>query len=557
MGMRTLRSGRTMPGIPGATLVFAITASIAVSAHAQPAPATLAAPFAEFDKPGVPGCAVAVSRSGKTVASGGYGVRDIAGSDPITPDTVFDTASISKQFTAFSILLLESRGKLSLDDSITRFVPELGAAAAPITLRHLIHHMGGVRDHLQLAGLAGTRGLGDPDGNTALAILARQKGVAFPAGSAFLYSNSGYYLLALTVERVDGRIFGRFLKEEIFSPLGMTRTELMAGAPVSVRPLGRGYQVKAGGGFELSEPLSDVPGPGGIYSTVNDLLRWQDNYRTARIGGRAVIDAMRRKGVLSSGTEIYYAAGLGIEEYRGLKTISHGGSWKGYRGHLVSFPEQDLAIAILCNRTDGWPGRKADAVAEMWLEPQMAPKGPPNKAAALAPGIDDLSQVSMGPYRNAVSGSYLWLAREDGREIMRYGSLRAPLERISPGVFGFNFGQGWRYAAFDRVDGAIVMRAPFYGDPPLYTPVPAWKIADPEHYAGTYHSDEVGGDFILSVRGDGLDLSAGGKVLPLRAGAAGDLESPAIYMIVVPVTGPADHLILRDNSLGDIRFTRK
>jgi CubicO group peptidase (beta-lactamase class C family) len=298
-----------------------------------------------------PGCAAGVMQNGRILWTRGFGCADLDTGRPITPDTVFNIASISKQITAFAVLLLAQEGRLSLDDPARFYVPELGSYAAPVTIRILLHHTGGLADYMDSAEAAG---IGPEQKLTAAQVLAftgAMTAAERPAGVAYDYSNTGYYLLSLIVERVSGRSMKAFAEDRIMRPLGMNRSTIVDAYPAGIAELARGY-APADTGYRIDESLWENSGDGQVHTTIGDLLLWARNLETGAVGGIALARQMREAGTLADGTILDYAAGLEIDAYRGTRTIGHGGSWAGYNGDLLWLPERRLIVAILYNFED-------------------------------------------------------------------------------------------------------------------------------------------------------------------------------------------------------------
>ncbi len=295
--------------------------------------------FEKWDKPDSPGCALAVIKDGRIVYKRGIGMANLDHDVPITPATVFYMASVSKQFTAAAIALLAQQGKLSLDDEVRKYIPELPDFGTPITLRHLIHHTSGLPTWLA----GGTR-LDDE-----LELVSRLKELNFPPGEKYLYSNRGYMLLALIVGRVSGQSLRAFTRAEIFEPLGMKNTHFRDDHGEIVKHLAYGYEPAKGDAFRRTTFKSDIVGAGGLLSTVEDLALWDRNFYDKRVGGSALIEQLHQRGRLNNGEELEYAFGLVIREYRGLPIVEHGGYYLGYRTQLMRFPEQRFSVACLCN----------------------------------------------------------------------------------------------------------------------------------------------------------------------------------------------------------------
>jgi CubicO group peptidase (beta-lactamase class C family) len=337
--------------------------------------------FAEFAQPGQPGCSVGVMRNGALLHASAYGLGDIGAHKPLDADSIFNIASVSKEFTAFSILLLAERKALSIDDPLIKYVPELSASAQGVTLRHLLHHMGGLRDYTWLLML---RGRSMSEGATqfeTIEALGRQQSANSPPGTAYAYSNSGYVLLGTVVERVSGRSMKQFTAENIFGPLGMKHTTIIDRYPAGLPRLARGYK-PGKKGYDIEESAWEQVGDGQVHTTVADLLLWAENFHTGKAGGLPLMQRMTQVGVLKSGEKIEYAAGLMIGEHNGLPTVSHGGGWAGYRSQFLMFPQQHFAVSVFCNRGDVRPDKLAGAVAEIYLAEEMrrtGKKSPPRE----------------------------------------------------------------------------------------------------------------------------------------------------------------------------------
>ncbi len=360
----------------------------------NPMPAKVDALFAEWAKPDSPGCAVAVVRGRKILNAKGYGMANLEHDIPITPRTVFYIGSVGKQFTAYAIVRLAQQGKLSLDDDVHKYLPELHDFGRPVTIRHLIHHTSGLRDYFELLTLSGTREGDLVTQHDILRIVWKQRELNFPTGERHLYSNSNYALLATIVERVTGESYRAWMARNVFEPLGMSQTQVGDDHARIIKNRAWSYRSDpaAKGSFKtMVFPYSGY-GAGGIYSTVEDLARWLSNYTKPREGDALVIRQMFETGRLNNGQQINYAFALMVDEHRGLKRTGHAGALAGYRAYLSFFPDQDLGVIILSNLASFPPG-KAIQLADLYLaekverpktatagsaaEPKRAAVGPP------------------------------------------------------------------------------------------------------------------------------------------------------------------------------------
>ena len=360
-----------------APLLFVL---VTVSCIAQSTPASADRPetkvdaiFQKMDTTISPGCALSVIRDHRIIYERGYGMADLDHNVPITPTTVFHVASMSKQFTAASILLLAQEGKLSLDDPARKYIPELPDFGVPVTIRELLHHTSGLRDQWDLLNLSGWRYSRDriTDADI-LYVVSHQRELNFPPNTKFLYSNTGYTLLAQIVARVSGQSLRAFTTERIFAPLGMNNTHFRDDFDEVVKNQAYGY-APAGDTYRLSVTNFDTVGATSLLTTVEDLALWDENFYNPRVGGSALIQQLQERGKLNDGTQLDYAAGLEIGKYRGLNTVEHGGADAGYRSDLIRFPDQHFSVACLCNLGSANPSDLAQKVAAVYLGSVMQP----------------------------------------------------------------------------------------------------------------------------------------------------------------------------------------
>ena len=315
-----------------------------------------------------PGAAVGVILDGEVVHRAGYGIADLDHGVPITPGTVFDIASISKQFGAMAALLLEAEGDLDLDEDVRAYVPELPDFGAVITPRHLIHHTGGIRDWPHTMALGGVEFTDVISFEKILRMLHKQQAINFAPGSEYAYSNTGYNLLARIIEVQSGMTFREYTHSRIFEPLGMTRThfsddylEVVSGRAESYAP-SEAEGAPEGTFWNLPNQLTALASSS-LNTTIDDFIRWMRNYENGQVGGEDILRTMVRPGVLTSGDTLDYAHGLTVNDYRGLPSLGHGGSWVGFRTNFVRFPEQNLSIAVFCNVSDCDPAGRARRIA--------------------------------------------------------------------------------------------------------------------------------------------------------------------------------------------------
>lgn len=368
-------------------IVLLLTAG---SANAQSAlPDSLAtrvdAVFARFNRPDAPGCAVGVYENGTVAYAKGYGSANIEYGVPITPTTPFISGSVAKQFTAAAIALLVEQGRLSLDDDVRKYIPELPDYGPRITVDNLVHHTSGLRDFWALVQVAGMR---YDDGYTVgdvIRFAARQKQLDFPPGTEYDYSNTGYVALGVIVQRVTGKTLREFAAEQIFGPLGMTSSHYHDDHTMPVPGRASAYSPAPEGGWRINIWNNDIVGQGGVMTTVMDLQKWDENFYTGKVGGPGFLKRQLQQGRLANGTTLSYAFGLTVGEYRGLPTVEHGGSSGGYRTIITRFPSAHTSVVALCNVSDANTTALSHAVADVILAPKFT-KPAPERRRPIAEG---------------------------------------------------------------------------------------------------------------------------------------------------------------------------
>ncbi len=335
---------------------------------AQPVAARADSLFALWKLPGHPGGVVAWIEKGQIAWSGAYGMASLEYEVPITRETVFNTGSVSKQFTAFAMVLLAQEGKLSLEDDVRKYLPELPDFGAPITIRHLLTHTSGLRNFQNLLALAGWRDGDHMTNEDLLKYMAWQKELNFPTGSEYLYCNTGFNLCTKIVERVAGMPFADFTRKRIFEPLGMASTEFRYNLEKIYPKTATSYEGFSMSGFTRPKEYWTYYGNGNVYSTIADMAKWMGNFGNPRVGGPAAIRMLQERGILTTGDTLTYALGIICETYRGLRVLQHGGSVGGYRAQLTYFPDFDAGVVVMTNFSSANPGGKALAVADLFLE---------------------------------------------------------------------------------------------------------------------------------------------------------------------------------------------
>ena len=498
-------------GIP--TVVVCALAVTGSHASAQSPPGDhvekVAAIFKAYATRNSPGCAVGVYQGDRIVHKAAFGMANLDHDVPLTPASIFHVASVSKQFTAAAIVLLAQDGKLSVDDEVRKYVPELPDFGAKITIRHLLHHTSGVRDQWSLLGFAGWRYSRDLiTDEDVLSLLSRQKELNFTPGERHLYSNSGYTLLATIVSRVSGTSFREFTSDRIFRPLGMKHTHFRDNFNEIVKAQAYGYS-PAQGTFRLSVTNFDTAGATSLLTTVEDLARWHANFDAHTVGGTPFVPTMLQRGVLNGGERIDYAFGITHGTYRGVTTVGHGGSDAGYRAMFLRFPEQRFGVATLCNVATANPAQLSQRVADVYLAGVL-------KAAAATTEPDTRPEVPLtaeqlaplaGLYWNPKDAQVMRFVVDGGRLQVVSGAGRQPLKSLGNGRFIRASGQGPELT-FDLAPerGRLTMGSAGAGE--VLERVTPWTpdAGALAAFAGSYRSDELEALYRIVMQDGGLRL---------------------------------------------------
>jgi CubicO group peptidase (beta-lactamase class C family) len=542
--------------------VAILLASVATTAlRAQSTNPRVDSIFATFDKRDSPGCAVSVVDSGRTVFAKGYGMASLEHDVPIAPNTAFYAASVSKQFTAFAIAMLAEQGKLSLDDDIRKWIPEVPNFGKTITVRHLIHHTSGLRDYFGLLGMTGWPSDGPVAEARFLDLVSRQKALNFDPGSRHLYSNTGYVLLSILVKRVSGQSLREFADQAIFAPLGMSDSHFRDDHTMLVKNRAFAYSPRAGG-WQMDVPGFDVVGDGGLFTTVADLAKWARNFDEHTVGGDALAARILTRGRLTSGDSIPYAFGLSHNVFRGQPTIEHGGAYGGYRTQVLRFPALRFAVLTLCNAGTANAARLSQRVASAYLGDRLGPVTVTVAGGnALGSSTVRLSRDQLARY----AGAY-WDARN---EVLRRIEVRdsalalagTPILLLPTSETTFRATLVDATVAFvvDR-DGTVVMQEQVSGgDKATYRRMPAPKTDAGAlgAYAGDYVSDELDVTWHIEPKGEGLVIRrAAVPDLPLQLAFAGTFDSPIGVVRFVRANGRVTGLTVGAGRVTGMAFRR-
>jgi CubicO group peptidase (beta-lactamase class C family) len=520
-----------------ATVAGSMFAAMVESEAKSSEPNTLAektdAIFAAYEQPNSPGCALGVIQKGRLLYKHGYGLGSVELQTVLSPESVFYMGSISKQFTAASVVLAAEQGYLSLGDDLRKWIPEIPFYGHTITLRQMLHHTSGLRDEIGLMSLAGQH-IEDVHSNAEVVeLIARQRGLNFTPGETYQYSNSNYVLLAEVIHRATGKPLSVFSAENIFQPLGMTHTRFYDDRSVVLPGRVAAYAPREGVGFRVDWSTNfEKVGDGGLMSSVDDLMIWDSNFYDNKLGKGGLVQELQRRGVLNNGKQIDYALGLFITHYRGLPVVEHGGALFGYRTAIVRFPDQRFSVICLCNLASANPEAKARQVADLYLKGMFPQAVQPDGKfvvqsgdfpGAHAPVVPD-PHVWAGLYRDPRERAFIAVtARDGGLEI------RNPLvDPASPnetaqvlkqnGNARFVDSRGPQYV-FQRAANGAVNLTMLYGDGLERTLTRIHAVDTPPaelaNYSGDYVSEELATTYRLQSR-NGMLLITVGWNLPIE-----------------------------------------
>ena len=473
--------------------------------------------FQRFNRIDSPGCALGVYQDGKIRYARGYGMASLEHGMPLSPHSVLDIGSISKQFTAMAILMLQKEGKLSIDDPIRKYIPEMPAYADRITIRRALSQTSGLRDLYIMMGQSGRTFEGDTI--DALRVITRSAEPNYEPGARYLYTNSGWILAAQIVYRLTGKSLAQFAQERIFAPLGMHETLYHDDVSTLIPNGAESYAPRQGGGYRDARSTYDgaIVGAGAVHTSVEDFGRWLNNYDEATVGGRDIIDIMTTATKLTDGSPATsgptqaYAVGLSVGTVRGLRTISHGGSWAGFRGHFIRFPDQRFAVATFCNLSTSGPDSLARKVAGIYLGSRMQPDSATAWTVALASAPRaELPVTSLRPlvgvWRNVDRGE-VRRTRLVGDTLFAIGGAeRTRIVPLGNGRFRAGPYTELRFEGDAAAPSRMLVRTT--GETVTFTRADSVVLSPTQlaEYAGSYRSDEVDATHIWKIEKDQLVL---------------------------------------------------
>lgn len=524
--------------------------------------------FQRFDRTDSPGCSLGVYQDGKILYARGYGMSSLELGVPLSSRSVLDVGSISKQFTAMSILLLQKDGKLSLDDPIRKYIPELPPYADKVTLRRALSQTSGIRDLYVLWEQTGRAYRGDSI--DALRVITRSAETNFTPGDRYLYSNSAWILAAQIVYRITGKTLAEFAQERIFGPLGMNDTRYLADAAMVIPNLGTSYSPRQNA-FRVvrSDYDGSIMGAGAVHTTVEDFGRWLANYDSAKVGDRSIIETMTTATKLNDGTpaksgaNLAYAVGLTVGTLRGLRVIAHGGSWDGYRGHFLRFPDQHFAVATFCNLSTSGPDSLARKVAGIYLADRMQPDSAAMWIAELERAKRaDVPAASLrgltGVWRNVERGEVRRTRIVGDSLMLLSGGSRQRLTALEGGRFRTGSGAEIRFEGDVPQPTALIVKNT--SETVAYARVDsvALTAAQLAEYAGEYRNEEVETTQTWKVENGQLAIYADNRRLGVLEPSYKDgfTRSDNVIDIQRDAKGKITGYVIQAGRVRNLRFTR-
>ncbi len=455
--------------------------------------------LARWDSSVSPGLGVAIVKDGKIVHNKGYGMANLEHGIPINSSTVFEMASVSKQFAAFSILLLADEGKLSIDDDIRKYLPELADFGHKVTLRQMLHHTSGLRDSGVLLEAMGRRPDDIGTSGQFFNVAKRQKGLNFKPGEKFEYGNTGYSLLTEVVKKVSGMTFKEFTNKRIFKPLGMNNSSFPNDYRVVIPNKAESYQISRNG-FTKSVLNSTVVGSTGLITTAKDLSKWAMNFEKPKVGNTKIIEQMKTRGVLNTGEKTNYGFGQSIEIYKGIETFAHGGTTAGFKTFLLRVPSQKLSVIVLANLPYINPLNAAYEIADFYLTDKVETENRKIKIddVTFQSFVGDFEILNGIPYKVTKNKDKLFLQIFGGQKMLLKPFAEREFTFGSEGrKLRFEIGENGKVSEITLVEGhygGLTLNGNRVSIPKL----DASKV-DLLEFTGTFYSEEIDAKFELII----------------------------------------------------------
>jgi CubicO group peptidase (beta-lactamase class C family) len=493
---------------------------------AELAPTNIDDIFSKYSNPHSPGCSVGVIRGGNFVLRKSYGEASLELNSPLTSESVFYLASVSKQFTAASVVLAAEQGFLSLDDNVRKYIPELPDYSHAITLREMLHQTSGYRDFLALTYLAGRNISELSSADAVLQLIVRQKGLNNLPGDEFVYSNSNYFLLGLVIKRATGKSLAEFAAANIFQPLGMSHTLYYDDNGIVVPDRVAAYDSSENNTFRVDwSTIFDLVGGGGVMSSVDDLLFWDRNFYSNKLGKGFLARDLESPGVLNNGGEVNYGLGLWMEKYRGLRTVEHSGGTFGYRSELLRFPDQQFSVVVLCNVAAADVEGLARKITDRYLQQQLKADAETTSRSEALPDPAIFGGTYLDPRTHMTIGFTV-----SNGELMAWG---ANLRRLGGNEYSDLVGNP---IVFERVNdtmsAVLTLRGQIFFSGKK---VPDVHLNESElrNFSGEYHSDELDVTYRVSFAKGTFSLTiANGSPIELRPVAKNEFQAADLGTIV-------------------------
>ncbi len=487
---------------------------LTINAEAQLSPAeysTIDSLFIDWNRPNHPGGSIGVMKDGKVVFSKAYGLASLDFLVPNSTETIYNTASVSKQFTAMGIVVLDVQGELSVDDDIRKHIPELPEFDYPITIRHMLHHTSGLRSLHALLELAGWR---DDDARTnedLYRFMKNQRDLNFRPGEEYLYCNTGYILMSKIIENVTDEKFTDWMKANVFEPLGMINTYVEDQYNRVVPGNAASYNGSYDRGFSRATEYWGYVGSGNMHSTTNDLLKWLVNFYDPQSGWEEQFEMLQTLDKFNNGEENTYAFGVGINKVFGQNRISHGGAIGGYRSFICTYPDQKLNIAILTNFSSSSVGQKVNEISKMLLGMEDSDEAEGFDASSAK--VVKLSKKELQKYEASYWNDESTYARkiylkDDTLRYFRSENSESPLVPIGKNEFqmlGVDVDLKVRFQVGE--DGDKTMIVTIDGGEPIISNEFEMPEASAEYlsnYTGEFYSPELETSYIISIQKDKL-----------------------------------------------------
>jgi CubicO group peptidase (beta-lactamase class C family) len=484
--------------------------------------------FATYNRSGSPGCSLGVIRKGAFLYRKSYGEASLELGVPLSPDSVFYVGSVSKQFTAASVVLAAEQGFVSLDEDVRKYIPELPDYGRTITLRQMLNQTSGLRDFFNLIYFAGHAPADFNEPGDILNLVARQRGLNNLPGNEWVYSNTNYFLLGVALQRATKKTLAEFAADNIFHPLEMTHTRFYDDASAVVQGRVAAYDAGEHGNFLVDWSTTyAVVGGGGVMTSIDDLLKWDENFYSDRLDKGVLVKELETPGILSDGKRTTYGMGLIVGNYRGLPVVEHDGALFGYRADVLRFPEQKFTVICLCNASNANPELRSREVADLYLKDDM--QGDAMAGSSSARNLPDPT-IFTGEYLDPRTHTIYSFTAADGK-LQGWGSN---LRRKDTNEFYDLFGDVITFQpAADSMKVMLDMNGEAYFAGKRIVELHLSGAALKE-FAGEYRSREVDGAIQLSLEKEQLLLKIGSNPpVKLSAIANDEFNAEGSFVVVI------------------------